>query len=150
VQLDYNDMLKHEYQLAPGQAPINQLADPQYSDEFKSILSGSVTWTSPGGWWTSTLYGHRYGPSPNYIAQNDGAGFPGAGRLSPWITFNGSVSYHLTRQLDVSALVNNIANKMPPADRTYTVYPYFNVLNYNIYGREVMLQIDLTFDNAMR
>ncbi|GLQ50873.1 TonB-dependent receptor [Dyella flava] len=150
VQLDYNDMLRHEYQLAPGQAPINQLADPQYSEEFKSILSGSVTWNSPGGRWTGTVYGHRYGPSPNYIAQNDGATYPGAGRLPPWITFNGSVSYHLTRQLDLSALVNNITNKMPPVDPTYSVYPYFNVENYNIYGREVMLQMDLTFGSAMR
>jgi iron complex outermembrane recepter protein len=150
VQLDYNDMLKHEYQLAPGQAPINQLADPQYSNEFKSIVSGSVTWISPGGRWTGTLYGHRYGPSPNYTAQNDGAGYPGAGRLPPWITFNGSVSYHLTRQLDLSALLNNITNKMPPVDPTDTTYPYFNVENYNIYGREVMLQLDLQFDSAMR
>jgi iron complex outermembrane receptor protein len=150
VQLDYNDMLKHQYQLAPGQAPINRLADPLYSNEFKSIVSGSVTWTSPGGRWTSTLYGHRYGPSPNYIAQNDGAGAPGAGKVSPWITFNGSVSYHPTRNLDLSLVVNNITNKMPPADPTYVTYPYFNVENYNVYGREVVLQMDLDFGGMAR
>ncbi|GLQ97842.1 TonB-dependent receptor [Dyella mobilis] len=148
VQLDYNDMLGHEYQIAPGQAPINRLADPLYSSEFKSIVSGSVTWTSTSGRWSSTLYGHRYGPSPNYAAQNDGAGYDGAGSLSPWITFNGSVSYHPTRDVEISLMVNNIANKMPPADPTDTAYPYFNVENYNIYGREIMLQMDLQWGSA--
>lgn len=148
VQLDYNNMLKHKYQLATGQVPINQLANPIYSTEFKSILSGSITWTSPTGRWASTLYGHRYGPSPNYVSQNDGANYPGAGHLSPWITFNGSVSYHPTRRLDLSLLVNNIANKMPPIDLTYTTYPYFNVQNYNVYGREIMLQADLELGGA--
>ncbi|MFK2899620.1 TonB-dependent receptor [Dyella jejuensis] len=147
VQLDYADMLKHAYQMAPGELPINQLADPQYSDEFKSIVSGSLTWTGPDEQWTATLYGHRYGPSPNFIASNDGAGYPGAGRLSPWITFNGSVGYRLMRQLELSFLVNNIANKMPPNDPTFVSYPYFNNENYNIYGREVMLQADWTFNS---
>jgi iron complex outermembrane recepter protein len=32
---------------------------------------------------------------------------------------------------------------MPPADPTYTTYPYYNVQNYNVYGREIMLQADL-------
>jgi iron complex outermembrane recepter protein len=143
IQLDYNDMLGHTYQIAPGQPPINLLANPLYSTEFKSVVSGSLTWTSSGGYWTSTLYGHRYGPSPNYAAQINGPDTPGAGRLAPWITFNGSVSYRPTRALELSLLVNNIANKMPPADPTYTTYPYYNVQNYNVYGREIMLQADL-------
>ena len=150
LQLDYNDMLKHEYQLASGQIPINNLADPLYSSEFKSILSASIAWTSPGGLWTSALYGHRYGPSPNYLATNEGAGVPGSGRLSPWITFNASVSYRLTRNLELSMLVNNLANKMPPTDATYIAYPYFNYDNYNVYGREFLLQLDLKFGGDAR
>ena len=150
VQLDYNDMLKHTYQLAPGQLPIDRLANPLYSEEFKSIVSGGVTWTSPNGQWTSTLYGHRYGPSPNFSASNDGTGFPGSGRVSPWITFNSSVSYRPTRHLELSLLIDNIANKMPPEDSTYLSYPYFNNENYNVYGREIMLQADWKFDSAAR
>lgn len=148
VQFDYNDTLKHDYQLASGQMPINRLADPQYTAEFKSIVSGSLTWTSPNKAWTSTLYGHRYGPSPNFTAANDGAGYPGSASLSPWITFNGSVSYRPNRSLELSVLVNNIANKMPPRDPTYVAYPYFNIENYNVYGREVMLQADLKLGGA--
>ncbi|HTV85004.1 MAG TPA: TonB-dependent receptor [Dyella sp.] len=150
LQLDYNDMLRHQYQLASGQVPINNLANPQYSTEFKSIVSGSIAWTSPNGRWSGALYGHRYGPSPNYLATNDGAGVPGAGRLSPWITFNTSVSYRPTRSLELSMLVNNLANKMPPSDPTYTAYPYFNYDNYNVYGREFLLQMELKFGAGAR
>jgi outer membrane receptor protein involved in Fe transport len=148
LQLDYNDMLRHSYQIAPGQLPINQLANAQYSTEFKSIASGSVTWTSPGGRWSSTVYGHRYGPSPNYAATITGIGSPGATRVSPWITFNASATYQPTRNLALSLLVNNIANKMPPSDMGYVTYPYFNNENYNIYGREFMLQADLRLGGA--
>lgn len=142
LQLDYNNMLHHSYQIEAGQAPINELANAQYSTEFKSIANGSLTWTSPAGHWSGTLYGHRYGPSPNYAATLVGIGAPGAARLSPWITFNASATYRPTRRLALSLLVNNIANKMPPSDAGNVLYPYFNNDNYNIYGREFMLQAD--------
>jgi outer membrane receptor protein involved in Fe transport len=148
LRFDYNDMLKHDYQIAPGSPPINQLADATYSTEFKSIASGSVSWTSPDDRWTGTLYAHRYGPSPNFTAITDGIGYPGAGRLAPWITCNLSASYRPTRRLTVSLLVNNLANKMPPRDATYVFYPYFNYENYNIYGRAIMLQADLHLTRA--
>ncbi len=128
---------------APGAPPINQLTNAQYSTEFKSIASGSIGWTSPGGRWAGTLYGHRYSPSPNYIAASNGLGTPGAARVSPWITFNASATYRPTRRLALSLILNNLANKMPPRDGSYAQYPYFNNLNYNIYGREILLQADL-------
>jgi outer membrane receptor protein involved in Fe transport len=143
LEFDYNDMLHHSYQEAPGLASINLLARPQSSTEFKSILSGSLTWTSPRARWGATLYGHRYGPSPNYLAFSNGVGYPGAARVSPWITVNASATYHPTAALSLSLLVNNMANKMPPRDQANVQYPYFNNDNYNIYGREIMLQADL-------
>nr|WP_255488271.1 TonB-dependent receptor [Rhodanobacter sp. MP1X3] len=145
LQLDYSDMLKHDYQLAPGQLPMNQLADPLYSAGFKSVVGGTLGWSSLSGRWKSALYGHRYGSSPNYTATNDGAAYPGSGRIHPWVTFNWSLMYAATSNVDLSVLVNNVANKMPPKDPTYTSYPYFNVENYNAYGREIMLQAELKF-----
>ena len=145
LQLDYNDMLKHNYQVYAGGAIINQLTNPLYSSEFKSIVSGALGW-SLHDTWSSTLYMHRYGPSPNYTAMVDGANHPGAGRVAPWITYNWSFSYSPTKNLDLSLLTNNIFNKMPPKDGTYaTTFPYFNTQNYNVYGREVMVQLDYRF-----
>jgi outer membrane receptor protein involved in Fe transport len=146
-QLDYNNMLKHAYQIYPGSQPINQLTNPLYSSEFKSIVSGAVNW-SLHDQWASTLYWHRYGGSPNYIGMVDGANYPGASSVGPWITFNWSFTYTPVKGLDLSLLVNNVLNKMPPKDRTYTAFPYFNTQNYNVYGREIMAQVDLRFGGA--
>lgn len=145
LQLDYNDILKHTYQSESGQPSIDRLADPRRNKGFKSIVSGALNWASPDRRWKSTLYGHRYGAMPNAASMSYGAGQPGSGLVHPWITFNGSLSYAPTDSLELSMLVNNIANKMPPKDATYTAYPYFDFLNYNIYGRQVMLQASLKF-----
>lgn len=145
VQLDYNNILKHTYQSESDQPVVDQLADPRHSAGFKSIVSGALNWVSPGRRWKSTLYGHRYGATPNFVSLSYGAGQPGSGHVHPWITFNGSLSYAPTDNLELSMLVNNIANKMPPRDATFIEYPYFNQMNYNIYGRQVMLQASLKF-----
>lgn len=149
LQMDYNDILKHTYQPTSGQPPINWLADPRSQAGFKSIVSGALSWTSPNKRWKSTVYGHRYGATPNAVSLSYGAGQPDSGHLHPWITFNGSLTYMPTRNLELSVLVDNIANKMPPRDTTFTGYPYYNAMNYNIYGREVMLQATLRFDGRL-
>lgn len=150
VQLDYNSMLKHSYQEYPGTVPINQLTNPLWSTEFKNITTGSLSWS----WhdtWRSTLYMHRYSPTPNYIAFTYGPGYPGAGSLPPWFLYNLSVGYSPTKNLDFSLMVNNLLNKMPPQDpgyRTSRTFPYFNNYNYNIYGRQIMLQATYRFGGS--
>jgi iron complex outermembrane recepter protein len=144
VQFDCLDMLKHSYQLAPGSAPINDLTNSFYSSEFKDITTGAINW-SLHNQWSSTLYWHRYSPSPNYTGMSQGVNAPGAGRVGIWSTFNYSLTYSPVKNLDLSLLVNNLTNKMPPRDPTYTIYPYFNTQNYNVYGREYMLQASLRF-----
>lgn len=143
TELDYNDMLKHSYQLVAGSTPINELTDPLYSTDFKSVVTASVTWTLNK--WTSTVYWHRDGQSPNYTAFDEGPSAPGAGKVGAWNTFNYSLGFNPTPALGISLLINNVFNKMPPNDPTFTAYPYFNTENYNVYGREIMLQADLKF-----
>lgn len=147
LQFDYNNMLKHDYQIYPGGAVINQLTNPLYSSEFKSIVSGDLSWSLQN--WSSTVFWHRYGPSPNYTAMVNGPGYPGAARVSPWITWNWSVTYSPTKDVDVSLLTNNLTNKMPPKDGSFsTTFPYFNTQNYNVYGRQVMLQLNWRFGGS--
>lgn len=146
LQLDYNDLLDHEFRLEAGMPAVRQLASPQDSTEFKSMFTGALDWTSPDGDWTSTLYGRRFGASPNYAAILGGAGQAGAGRLRPWITFNWSVGWRVSRRLSFALMVDNLGDKMPPRDSSYTDAPYFNDENYDVYGREIMLQARLAFD----
>ncbi|MDO1529868.1 TonB-dependent receptor [Fulvimonas sp. R45] len=146
LELDWNDLLSHDFRFAAGMPKVRQLADPRSSTEFKSMFTGALDWTSPGGAWTSTLYGRRYGATPNYAATLYGAGYAGAARLHPWITFNWTLGYTPTRRLAFALTVDNLANTMPPRDRTYGAYPYFNDENYDIYGRQILLRARLAFD----
>ena len=146
LHFSYQDLLKHTYQLYAGAAPINLLTNNLYdnSTEFKSVADGDLTWS----WhdkFSTTLYWHRYGRTPNYIASSQGPTGTGAGWVAPWIYYNWSFTYSPTKNLDLSLMVNNVTNKKPPIDRTYTAFPYYNQTAYNVYGREFMLQADYRF-----
>uniref|UniRef100_UPI001F5624C1 TonB-dependent receptor domain-containing protein n=1 Tax=Luteimonas aquatica TaxID=450364 RepID=UPI001F5624C1 len=138
----YNVSLKHESQQYPGDPTIDLLNDPFYSSEFRNVGSGSLTWMT--GPWTATVYGIRYGSTPNYAAQlsPDGYAAANAGKVGAWVKFNTSVSYDFSDDVTVSFTVNNLANKMPPRDRTWTDYPYYNNFNYNPYGRSFLLELN--------
>ncbi|GLQ93097.1 hypothetical protein GCM10007901_20480 [Dyella acidisoli] len=142
MHFDYNDILKHDYQQSPGQPVVNLLDDPTLNVDFKSVVEGSMSWTSLDDRWSSTLYGRRLGSSPDY-ASISGLGYPGSAHLTPWITFNWSLTFTPASPLKFSLVIKNIANKGPPRDPTFTAFPYFNFDNYNDYGREIMLQMDL-------
>jgi iron complex outermembrane receptor protein len=66
---------------------------PLYSQGFKSVATGALNWSLHDDIWASTLYWHRYGPTPNYDGFTCGTNYPGAGRVSPWITWNWSLTY---------------------------------------------------------
>jgi len=97
--------------------------------------------------WSSTLYWHRYGSTPNYTAQNDGINTPGARNVAPWITYNWSFSYKPVKNLDLTLMVNNVLNAMPPKDSTWTTAPFYNISNYNAFGRQIMAEVDYHFGN---
>jgi iron complex outermembrane recepter protein len=131
--LDYYDELKHTYQQKAGDPTLNYLCCNN-NDEFKSRVSGTVTWNI--GSWSSTLYGLRNGTTWNYAGTGP--------KIGPWITFNGSVGYKVTPKTVVSLTANNIFNKRPPADTTNSGWPYFDQFDYNALGRSVYL--DVGFD----
>jgi len=144
----YSNVLKHELQQYPGDPVIDELRDPTFSTDFKTKVNGSVTWTY--GQWSTTLYGNRYGATPNYLSTVHGYGYPGAGKLSPWILYNASVTFNPMDNLALSFLVNNVFNKMPPEDHSYpgTTGQPFNVLNYNVNGRAYYVQATYKFGSA--
>lgn len=142
IQLDYSDLLRHDYQVAPGQPVLDLLTDPRKNYDFKSLAEGSVRWNSVSDLWSSTLYGRRAGSSPSYSAIS-GASYPPTRPLPPWITFNWSLRYTPVHNLGISLVVKNLANKLPPKDKSFDAFPYFNFDNYDIYGREIMLQMDV-------
>lgn len=143
----YSDMLKHTQQSYPGDPNIDLLRHPYFSTDFKSKVSGSLTWT-PNDQWSGTVYFNRYGKSPNYLATaTDGYSAKGAGTLPAWVLYNASLSYNPVKNLALSFQVNNLFNKMPPLDRSYpgtTSTPY-NTSNYNVYGRAMYIEAKYKF-----
>lgn len=132
--VDYYDELKHTYQEKAGDPVTNYLCCAN-SDEFKSRVSGTVTWNI--GKWSSTLFGIRNGRTWNAIGT--------AKDIGPWITYNGSVNYKVTPKASISLVANNIFNKRPPVDRTNGSYPYYDVGDYNALGRVVYVEVGYDF-----
>ncbi len=143
--VDYNVSLDHKYQQYPDSAELDYLRNGAASSEFKTILSGDVVWSI--GKWTAALHGTRYGSTPNYTAQQGVATFNGvpAGRIGPHMLYNLNLAYDVNDTSTITLTVNNLRNTAPPKDNSYTAYPYYNIFNYNGYGRAYWLQYNLEF-----
>jgi outer membrane receptor protein involved in Fe transport len=141
----YSDILKHELEQYLGDPVIDELTDATYSTDFKTKVNASVTWTKDK--FSTTLYGERYGKTPNYLATIYGYGTDGAAKLNAWVLFNLSASYEVIPSMVLSLSADNLLNEGPPEDRSYPgieSQPY-NELNYNVYGRSYYAQLSYKF-----
>ena len=143
--VNYSDTLKHKVQNYPGDPVINYLTDPTWSTDFKTRVNATVNWHLDR--WSATLFANRYGSTPNYLAYTYGYDTPGAGKLRPWIRYNASVSYSVFDNLDLSLMVNNLFNKMPPADHSFpgTSGTPYNTSNYDVFGRAYYVEATYRF-----
>ncbi len=147
--LDYNISLDHTYQVTPESSTLDLLTDGFSSTEFRSILTGDIGWAI--GKWNAAIHGIRYGSTPNYTAQlgltgtdtNNGIA---AGRIGAYTVYNLNVGYDLNEDSTLSLTVNNVANSAPPDDKSYTAFPYYNIFNYNGFGRSYWVTYNLDFD----
>lgn len=142
----YSDILKHDRQPRPGDANIDLLRNPYYSTDFKTKASASVTWNIDK--WSTTLYGNRYGSTPNYLAATlNNYTAPGTGKLAPWFLYNASVTYSPLENLSLSFVVNNLFDAAPPKDGSYpgTSGSPYDSTNYNVYGRSFYLEASYKF-----
>ena len=156
LQGTYNVTLHHELQLSPGAPTYNLLHNP-YDDylaaqggsaigpEFKTILNGTLIWNYHD--WTTALTAVRYGKLPNLAAYSNPTVYQtyGAGRLTPWILYNATVKYDIGNDASVALTVNNLFNTMPPLDKSYTGWPYYDYGAYNIYGRSYYVDFNFRF-----
>lgn len=144
--LNYNNTLKHDVQRFPDEDTIDYLRTPTFSSEFKTVGSADFTWEV--GRWDTAVHMLRYGSTPNYTAQLgvDVNGGVGPGKVAPYTLFNMSVGFEVTDNSRLALTVNNVGNRKPPFDPSYTAYPYYNIFNYNGYGRSWFLQYSMDFD----
>lgn len=149
ARVNYSDVLKHTVQRYPTDPVVDVLRHPNWSTDFKTKVTASLTWSVDK--WSATAYIDRYGRTPNHLAVvNDSYADPGTGRLGAWTLYNASVTFNPVKRLGLSLMINNVFNKMPPLDRSYpgtTLTPY-STSNYNVYGRAMYLEANYRFGVA--
>jgi outer membrane receptor protein involved in Fe transport len=130
----YTWVKDHTIQRYPGDPTIDQFAVDSGYDIPRSKASASLSWES--GRWTATVHGQRLGPLPNYAS----TGFIGATYL-----YNGSLQYKLSDHAQIAFTVDNLLDKKPPRDPTYSSYPYYDVSWFDSEGRSYFVQITYKF-----
>lgn len=146
--LDYTQILSHKQQTYPGDAPINLLTNPNYSTDPKNKAQAVIGWGKDKV--KAALYANWIGKTPNYTAANSGAGdysAAGSGKLPSFTLINASASVQVIDGLDLSVMVSNVFNRMPPSDRSYpaTSGAPYNDQNYNVYGRQFLFEMHYSF-----
>jgi outer membrane receptor protein involved in Fe transport len=146
-QGSWNNMLKHHFKQYETTPTLNLLTNPYWSTEFRNTANASITWNIARA--STTLYANFRDKSPNYLATlaPEGYATPGASKLKSWTLFNLNFGYRISDAITVSATIDNLFDKMPPLDRSYSGLDYqpYNYLNYNIYGRSYVLEMGYRF-----
>ena len=147
LRTSFTQKLKHKYQQYPEDDYINLLTNPYWSSDPKRKADGSLTWAK--GNFSATWYINWFDETPNYAATISTKGYAGprAAKFGSYSRHNASVSYQLFEGADVSFMVNNVFNKMPPYDYSYpgTSNAPYNSYNFDVYGRAYYLEMRYSF-----
>jgi outer membrane receptor protein involved in Fe transport len=138
----------HDFQQYPGDPTIDEFAVNSGYDIPRTKTSASLSWSLKR--WTATLHGERLGRLPNYWSYeqvvDQEAGDPA------WVgatyRYNASLQYKLSDHIELAAMVDNLFDKMPPKDRTYSAYPYYDISWFDAMGRSYYLQLTWKFGGA--
>jgi outer membrane receptor protein involved in Fe transport len=143
----YTRNLRHDQQTFPTD-PVLNLLDPFYSQDPKVKANASVAWSKSS--WTTTLYADYMGPTPNNRYWLLGKDAVAAAMLPRYVTYNASVNWSATPDVQLSLLVNTLTNKYPDNDHTYdglSGAPY-DANEYSAYGRSVYLEARWNFGKS--
>ncbi|MDV3516819.1 TonB-dependent receptor domain-containing protein [Stenotrophomonas sp. C1657] len=139
---------KHDFQRYAGDVTEDQFAINSGFDIPRTKTSVSVTWEKDA--WSATVYGSRLGRLPTSDSYDQV--FDEESGDSPWIKatyrYNASLQYRFDDHSRLSLSVVNVFNKMPPKDKTYTAYPYYDVSWFDSVGRTINLQYTHKFGGS--
>lgn len=144
----YTWVRKHESQQYTNDPFENQFAVNSGFDIPRSKASASVSWEKNR--WSATLHGQRLGKLPS-SSSYDKAFDPTDG-TRPWVgatyRFNTSVQYRFSDHAQLSLIVDNLFDKMPPKDTSYLAYPYYDISWFDTIGRQFYLQYTHKFGGS--
>jgi len=130
----YTYVANHEIQLFAGDPVVDELKDLYNYVIPRSKANYSVSWSRDR--FSTTLYGARLGGLPN---------FDGTERLGPTFLYNASFDYRFSPRLAVSFVVDNLFDRKPGKDSTWTSYPYYASRWFSPVGRAFFADITYRF-----
>lgn len=142
---NYTWVRRHLLQQFAGDVVDDEYAVNSGYDIPRSKVSASVSWENAG--WTATLHGDRLGRLPNSDSYDQVYDPEDGG--SPWIgatyRYNASLQYRFNDRMRIGLTVDNLFDKMPPKDPTYTAYPYYDISWFDTLGRSYYLSFTYKF-----
>jgi len=127
----YTWVHRHESQQYPGDPTLDMLNYETYSPALPRRKGNlGVSWDKDA--FGASLFGNYLGRVPNYA---DDAWMPESWR------FNAGARYDINDHLRISLTVNNLLDKMPPKDPTWSNYPYYDTAWFDSVGRAYFLQV---------
>lgn len=136
---------EHESKQFAGDTSVDHFEVNSGYDIPRTKSNATVSWEKDS--WSATLHGQRIGRLPTSDSY-DGI-FDSESGDSPWIgatyRYNASVQYKFNDHAQLSLAVNNLMDKMPPKDATYTSYPYYDLSWFDSVGRSYYLQFTYKF-----
>lgn len=136
---------EHDFQQYDGDPVEDQFAVNGGFDIPRTKTSANLGWSLDR--WSASLQGTRLGKLPNSDSYDQV--YDPADGGSPWIgatwRYNLAAGYRFNDAMQVSLAVNNLFDKMPPKDPTYTAYPYYDTSWFDSVGRSVYVNFTYKF-----
>ena len=130
----YTEVLTHTIQLYADNPVDDELKDWYNYVIPRNKASYSATWSIAQ--WAATLHGARTGGLPNY---------QGTARLAATTVYNATISFRLNNRASASLIADNVFDKQPQRDSTWTSYPYYATSWFNALGRQFFVQASYRF-----
>ncbi len=144
LRLDWSHTLEHTIKDSPGDQERDLRDDVFVAYDFRSRLTGSLSYRR--GDFQATLTGIRNGSSPLWRPDGNDTS---SQRLGPFITYNFTTQYNVSEDFQVGLRVTNLFNKFPPKDPTFLFYeyPWYNYFMYGGagIGREAAIELEYSF-----
>ncbi len=141
-------MRRHDFQQYDGGPAEDQFAVNSSFDIPKTKTSATLGWSMER--WSASLHGERLAscriaiPSTTCTTPADGG--------SLWIgatwRYNLAAGYRFNDAMQLSLTVNNLFDKLPPKDRTYFAYPYYDTLWFDSVDRSVYVKFSYNFSRS--
>ncbi len=145
---NYTWTRRHTFQQYSGDVVQDEFAINSGFDIPRNKASATVTWNLDP--WTVSLHGQRLGRLPNSDSYDQIVDIE-AGEQA-WIgatyRYNLSGQYRFNDHMQLSLSIDNLFDKMPPKDPTYTAYPYYDISWFDSVGRSYYLQFTWKFGGS--